>query len=262
MELPPLSTLRHLFDRLKANDVAWFQDQWKSGSFAWLKDRLPAGEYENVGNRINAGDLSPLKSVLSKLDLPGFDLFKGLGAVGAAGAAGVAGATGMAGKAGKAVLNNEENKKRKLGWIWIPILLALAGLLAWLLSTCGGSKDVVTTDTTIAAETTIAAAEETVVAETVVAETTIAAATETVAAAAGNLLETATANGNFTTLTAAVGASSLTETLNGEGPFTIFAPTDDAFKKLPAGLCWLPTSSQARLLRLKVRRWRSPPMAE
>jgi transforming growth factor-beta-induced protein len=42
-------------------------------------------------------------------------------------------------------------------------------------------------------------------------------------------------DGRFTTLVAAVQAADLATTLNGPGPFTVFAPTDDAFKKLPAG---------------------------
>lgn len=41
--------------------------------------------------------------------------------------------------------------------------------------------------------------------------------------------------GNLKTLVAAVGAAGLVDTLKGAGPFTVFAPTDDAFKKLPAG---------------------------
>jgi uncharacterized surface protein with fasciclin (FAS1) repeats len=50
-----------------------------------------------------------------------------------------------------------------------------------------------------------------------------------------NIVEIAVANGNFTTLVAAVQAAGLVETLSGEGPFTVFAPTDEAFAKLPAG---------------------------
>lgn len=50
-----------------------------------------------------------------------------------------------------------------------------------------------------------------------------------------NLVETATAAGSFTTLVAAVKAAGLAETLSGPGPFTVFAPTDDAFAKLPPG---------------------------
>lgn len=50
-----------------------------------------------------------------------------------------------------------------------------------------------------------------------------------------DIVETAIADGRFTTLVAAVQAAELVETLQGEGPFTVFAPTDDAFKKLPAG---------------------------
>jgi uncharacterized surface protein with fasciclin (FAS1) repeats len=57
----------------------------------------------------------------------------------------------------------------------------------------------------------------------------------TVAASAANIVETAISAGNFTTLVAAVKAAGLAETLSGPGPFTVFAPTDDAFKKLPAG---------------------------
>ncbi len=50
-----------------------------------------------------------------------------------------------------------------------------------------------------------------------------------------NIVEIAAANGNFNTLVAAVKAAGLAETLSGEGPFTVFAPTDAAFAKLPAG---------------------------
>ncbi len=50
-----------------------------------------------------------------------------------------------------------------------------------------------------------------------------------------NIVETAVAAGNFSTLVAAVKAADLVETLSGTGPFTVFAPTDEAFKSLPAG---------------------------
>ena len=50
-----------------------------------------------------------------------------------------------------------------------------------------------------------------------------------------NIVDIAVADGRFTTLVAAVQAAGLVETLTGEGPFTVFAPTDDAFAKLPAG---------------------------
>jgi len=55
------------------------------------------------------------------------------------------------------------------------------------------------------------------------------------AAAQATIVETAIAAGNFKTLVAAVQAAGLVETLNGKGPFTVFAPTDAAFAKLPAG---------------------------
>ena len=50
-----------------------------------------------------------------------------------------------------------------------------------------------------------------------------------------DIVETAVAAGSFNTLGAAVKAAGLVETLKGAGPFTIFAPTDEAFAKLPAG---------------------------
>lgn len=48
-----------------------------------------------------------------------------------------------------------------------------------------------------------------------------------------NIVETAINAGNFKTLVAAVQAAGLVDTLSGEGPFTVFAPTDEAFAKLP-----------------------------
>jgi len=50
-----------------------------------------------------------------------------------------------------------------------------------------------------------------------------------------DIVDTAVAAGSFTTLVAAVQAAGLVDTLKSAGPFTVFAPTDDAFKKLPAG---------------------------
>ena len=50
-----------------------------------------------------------------------------------------------------------------------------------------------------------------------------------------NIVETAIAAGSFNTLVKAVKAAELVETLSGPGPFTVFAPTDDAFAKLPEG---------------------------
>src|SRR5208283_2566517 len=55
------------------------------------------------------------------------------------------------------------------------------------------------------------------------------------AAASKNIVDTAITAGNFTTLVAGIKAAGLTDTLNGRGPFTIFAPTDEAFKRLPTG---------------------------
>ena len=50
-----------------------------------------------------------------------------------------------------------------------------------------------------------------------------------------DIVDTAVAAGSFNTLATALKAAGLVETLEGKGPFTVFAPTDDAFRKLPAG---------------------------
>jgi uncharacterized surface protein with fasciclin (FAS1) repeats len=50
-----------------------------------------------------------------------------------------------------------------------------------------------------------------------------------------DIVDTAVAAGNFKTLAAALKAAGLLDTLKGPGPFTVFAPTDEAFAKLPAG---------------------------
>jgi uncharacterized surface protein with fasciclin (FAS1) repeats len=55
------------------------------------------------------------------------------------------------------------------------------------------------------------------------------------APAAKTIVEIAASNDSFKTLVAAVKAAGLAEALSGDGPFTVFAPTDEAFKKLPAG---------------------------
>lgn len=52
---------------------------------------------------------------------------------------------------------------------------------------------------------------------------------------AADIVDTAIASGQFNTLVAAVKAAGLADTLKSQGPFTVFAPTDEAFAKLPAG---------------------------
>jgi uncharacterized surface protein with fasciclin (FAS1) repeats len=54
-----------------------------------------------------------------------------------------------------------------------------------------------------------------------------------VSAFAADIVDTAVKAGNFKTLVAAVQAAGLVDTLKGKGPFTVFAPTDEAFAKIP-----------------------------
>ncbi len=101
-------------------------------------------------------------------------------------------------------------------------ILPVAAVLALALTTAAcGSDD---TDTDTAAATSAPA-------------TTSAAPSPspTEAMAAADIVDTAVAAGDFTTLAAALQAAGLVETLKGDGPYTVFAPTDAAFEKLPAG---------------------------
>lgn len=63
----------------------------------------------------------------------------------------------------------------------------------------------------------------------------LAVSVSAVRASESDIVDTAVAAGSFKTLVAAVKAAGLVETLKGAGPFTVFAPTDEAFAKLPAG---------------------------
>jgi uncharacterized surface protein with fasciclin (FAS1) repeats len=71
----------------------------------------------------------------------------------------------------------------------------------------------------------------------VVAAAALALAVGAVSARAAekDIVDTAVSAGQFGTLAAALGAAGLVETLKGKGPFTVFAPTDAAFARLPAG---------------------------
>ena len=62
-----------------------------------------------------------------------------------------------------------------------------------------------------------------------------AAAAATHRAKSKDIVDTAVSAGSFKTLAAALKAAGLVDTLKGKGPFTVFAPTDDAFARLPAG---------------------------
>lgn len=63
----------------------------------------------------------------------------------------------------------------------------------------------------------------------------LGAATALAASPSKDIVDTAVEAGSFNTLVAAVQAAGLVDALKGEGPFTVFAPTDEAFAKLPAG---------------------------
>jgi len=64
---------------------------------------------------------------------------------------------------------------------------------------------------------------------------TLSFSSSTFADSKKDIVDTAVAAGDFKTLAAALKAAGLVDTLKGSGPFTVFAPTDEAFAKLPAG---------------------------
>jgi uncharacterized surface protein with fasciclin (FAS1) repeats len=65
-----------------------------------------------------------------------------------------------------------------------------------------------------------------------------------------DIVDTAVGAGKFETLVTAVKAAGLAETLKGPGPFTVFAPTDEAFKKLPAGTVEALLNDKAKLKKI------------
>ena len=69
----------------------------------------------------------------------------------------------------------------------------------------------------------------------IAAATALPIALASIVAKAGDIVDTAVAADDFNTLVAAVQAADLVDVLKGDGPFTVFAPTDAAFAKLPAG---------------------------
>ncbi|MCA0335299.1 MAG: fasciclin domain-containing protein [Actinobacteria bacterium] len=99
----------------------------------------------------------------------------------------------------------------------------VAGLTAFT-AACGTSEDEPTTTPNASSQMS-----------TATPETSSAAPSESAMSDTKDIVDTAVAAGSFTTLAAALQAAGLVETLKGEGPFTVFAPTDDAFAKLPAG---------------------------
>ena len=108
----------------------------------------------------------------------------------------------------------------KTRFLAAPLVVASLALVA-----CGSSKTSTTSATSAASSATTAAAASATTAADAMAP-----------AAAGDIVAVASANKDFSTLVAAVKAADLVTTLQGAGPFTVFAPTNEAFAKLPAGL--------------------------
>jgi len=126
------------------------------------------------------------------------------------------------------MLNKRKSKTTKLNFMKKQFLSLSAGVaLLALVSACNSSK---TADTM----------NDSSMMDTSVVDTTIA--TENGVKVGGavmvpskNIVENALGSSDHTTLVAAVKAAGLVETLSGTGPFTVFAPTNEAFAKLPAG---------------------------
>lgn len=135
--------------------------------------------------------------------------------------------------------------------------IAAAGAisLALVLGACADADD-----SADSADTTTATVEETTTAEmtetTTATEETETSETSAAGEETTDVVDTAIAAGDFTTLATALEAADLVETLKGPGPFTVFAPTDEAFDALPEGtldeLLADPTGDLAEILKYHV----------
>jgi uncharacterized surface protein with fasciclin (FAS1) repeats len=129
--------------------------------------------------------------------------------------------------------------------------IAIAGLVmsGLLLTACGDDADDTATTETVApggdattteaggdATTTEGGADTTAGADTTGAADSTAPSDSAAAGEEGDIVAVATEAGSFNTLLAAATAAGLVETLQQPGPYTVFAPTDEAFAKLPAGV--------------------------
>lgn len=110
------------------------------------------------------------------------------------------------------------------------LLLPTAALtLGLALSACGNSATPADTETTAADSPSAMTMTESPTADP------MASGSPAAEAPTKDIVDTAVEAGSFTTLATALKAAGLVDTLKSEGPFTVFAPTDDAFAKLPSG---------------------------
>lgn len=216
-----LEHVRDVRAHLAAGDVSWLRSNHRTGKLDWLQDHLDPGDWTEMARRLDAGDVGWVRRVLGGVVVPGVGLL------------------GASERVTDGPVTwtppTDSADRRRVGWL-VPtgaVVLVLA-LLALLLSQCdsGGSGTAPTTvpttpSPTIATTTTAAPT-------TTVAPTSTTLAPTTVAGSA-DLVATVTNTATFSTLTKALAAAGLTDTLKGAGPFTVFAPSDAAFAKLPAG---------------------------
>ena len=140
------------------------------------------------------------------------------------------------------VFVEEDPGRRRPLWLWLLGLLALVAALAFVLTKCGNDDDTGgnqpvpagSTQTTAPTQITEPAVASTTLAPS--SSTTIAEPTTTVAQQAVTVVEAAAAQEDLSTFTAAVSAAGLQDALAGDGPFSVFAPSDEAFAALPAGV--------------------------
>ncbi len=117
----------------------------------------------------------------------------------------------------------------------IFLILAVLIVVSVLFTGCATQNPATVTPTPVPTVTTEITVAPMTTEITVAPTTTKITAAPTTEAPMMNIVETAAADGRFTTLVAALKATQLDSNLSGPGPFTVFAPTDNAFKKLPAG---------------------------
>ena len=233
-----LTHAREVRAHLADGDLSWLRAGYRSERLDWLRDHLTNHEWADLSRRLDAGDVGWVRRVVGGVVVPGVGLL---------------GASELVTE-GPVTWTPPRHDRgdRRPGWL-LPagVVVTVLAVLALLLSQCdsGGSSTAPSTVVATSASPTIAVSTTAAATTSTAAPATTPAPTTTVAGRV-DLVATAAGTPTFSTLTKALAAAEVTDTLKAAGPFTLFAPSDAAFAKLPAGTLEALLKSKADLAKV------------